>query len=265
MDIVIYRESSAAAAECASIIGNLLRRKPAAVLGLATGNTPLALYRRLIADYKKSKVSFRSISTFNLDEYVGLKPEAPQSYRSYMRREFFDHIDIDIENTFLPECGAGRDPQEVGRTYEALIESRGGIDLQVLGIGQNGHIGFNEPTSSLASRTRIKTLTRETIAANSRYFDDTESQPETAMTMGIATILEARRIVLLAIGEEKAEAVRQLIEGPVSAMWPATVLQTHEQVTVLLDAAAASALEKSEYYYWIAEQKRRLLGPRDDQ
>ena len=265
MDIVIHRESEAVAAECATLIRSLLRQKPDAVLGLATGNTPLALYRRLIADYQKSKVSFRSVSTFNLDEYVGLKPDAPQSYRSYMRREFFDSIDIDIQNTFLPESDAGRDPREVGSAYEALIASKGGIDLQVLGIGQNGHIGFNEPTSSLASKTRIKTLTRETIRANSRYFDDAESQPQLAMTMGIATILKARQIVLLATGKEKAMAVRHLIEGPISAMWPATVLQTHEHVIVLLDEAAASALDQRDYYDWIAEQKRRLSGSMDDQ
>ena len=258
MDVVILKDSDAVAAAGADLLQQLLRQKPDAVLGLASGRTPLAMYRQLIANCKAAGLSFRDVSTFNLDEYLGLPPGDPQSYRAYMQRELFDHIDIDMDNTFLPECGVGCDPREAGRAYEALIRARGGIDLQVLGIGRNGHIGFNEPTSSLRSRTRIKTLTRETITANRQYFDNPADQPQTALTMGIATIMDARRIVLLATGSDKAEAVRQAIEGPVSAMCPASILQMHETVTVLLDDAAASALTLREYFEWVAEQKRKL-------
>lgn len=259
MDIVILKDSEEVAAAGAKLVQDLLLEKPNAVLGLATGGTPKVLYRHLIADYKRKKVSYRDVTTFNLDEYFGLGPEDSQSYRSYMQRELFDKIDIDVANTFLPECGADENPLIVGPRYEELIRSKGGIDLQVLGIGQNGHIGFNEPTSSLSSRTRIKTLTRETIANNRQYFDDSASQPQLAITMGIATIVDAHKIVLLATGSNKAQAIRQSIEGPVSSMWPASILQMHEHVTVLLDEDAASALSLRDYYDWVQEQKRRLM------
>jgi glucosamine-6-phosphate deaminase len=177
-----------------------------------------------------------------------------------MQRELFEHIDIDTGNTYLPECAVDENPLDVGPRYEQKIHAAGGIDLQVLGIGQNGHIGFNEPSSSLRSRTRIKTLTRETIANNRQYFDDPDSQPQLAITMGIATIMDAHEILLLATGAEKAEAVQQSIEGPVSSMWPASILQMHERVTVLLDEAAAPALARRDYYNWVQDQKRRLLA-----
>lgn len=258
MEVVIFEDGDAVAAAGAALVLEVLRQKTNAVLGLATGRTPLAMYKRLIADSRAAALSYRQVTTFNLDEYLGLPPGDAQSYRAYMRREFFDHIDIDPANTFLPECGEEQDPLDVGPAYDALIRSRGGIDLQVLGIGRNGHIGFNEPTSSLASRTRIKTLTLETVSANKEHFKDASRQPQLAITMGIATIMDADRIVLLATGIEKAAAVRQAVEGPVSAMCPASILQTHEKVTVLLDSAAASELALRDYYAWIAEQKRRL-------
>jgi glucosamine-6-phosphate deaminase len=259
MDVIILKDSDAVAAEGAALLLQLLQTKSNAVLGLASGRTPLAMYKRLIDESRAAGLSFRDVTTFNLDEYLGLQPTDAQSYRAYMQRELFDHIDIDPGNTFLPECGAGVDPLEVGPAYEKLIRARGGIDLQVLGIGRNGHIGFNEPTSSLNSRTRIKTLTRETVAANREHFDDPTRQPQLAITMGIATILDAGHIVLLATGSDKAAAVRQSVEGPVSAMCPASILQLHEKVTVLLDEAAASELSLGDYYAWIAEQKRNLL------
>ncbi len=258
MDVVILKDDQTVAEAGAQAVQQLLRGKPNAVLGLASGRTPLAMYRRLIANCRDAGLSFRDVTTFNLDEYLGLPPGDPQSYRAYMQRELFDHVDIDRENTFLPECDDNTEPLQAGQAYEALIRARGGIDLQVLGIGRNGHIGFNEPTSSLNSRTRIKTLTRDTVAANRQYFDDPDDQPRTALTMGIATIMDARRIVLLATGSEKAEAVRQSIEGPVTAMCPASILQMHETVSVLLDEDAASALTLRDYYEWIAEQKRKL-------
>lgn len=260
MDIVILKDSEQVAIAGAQRLQNLLTTKPGAVLGLATGRTPLALYRQLVSGYEKTALSFRDVTTFNLDEYLGIRPEDSQSYRSYMQRELFDHIDIDTDNTYLPECAADENPLDVGPRYEGQICAAGGIDLQVLGIGQNGHIGFNEPSSSLRSRTRVKTLTRETIANNRQYFDDAESQPQLAITMGIATIMDAREVLLLATGAEKAEAVRQSIEGPVSSMWPASILQMHERVTVLLDGKAASALARRDYYQWVQDQKRLLLA-----
>ena len=263
MDVVILENSDAVAAEAAGLLTSLIEEKPAAVLGLASGRTPLAMYRLLIERCQQGVLSFRDISTFNLDEYLGLPPGDPQTYRAYMQSEFFDHIDINSNNTFLPECAAGEDPLAIGPAYETLIRSRGGIDLQVLGIGRNGHIGFNEPTSSLNSRTRVKTLTRATVDANRQYFSDPAAQPLLAITMGIATVMDARHVLLLATGDGKADAVRQAIEGPVSAMCPASMLQMHETATVLLDSDAASKLDLLDYYHWVAEQKQVLQRSRE--
>jgi glucosamine-6-phosphate deaminase len=260
MDIVIFKSSEQVAIAGAQQLQDLLAAKPDAVLGLATGRTPLALYQQLLAACEKNLASFRDVRTFNLDEYLGIGPQDAQSYRSYMQRELFDHIDIDTSNTYLPECAADENPLDVGPRYEEKIHAAGGIDLQILGIGQNGHIGFNEPSSSLRSRTRVKTLTRETIANNRQYFDAPKTQPQLAITMGIATIMDAQQILLLATGAEKAAAVRQSIEGPVSSMWPASILQMHERVTVLLDEEAASELARRDYYNWVQDQKRLLLA-----
>ncbi len=175
-----------------------------------------------------------------------------------MQRELFDHVDIDPLKTFLPECREGQNPVLVGPLYEKKITEAGGIDLQIMGIGVNGHIGFNEPSSSLNSRTRVKTLTRQTVADNSRLFAADEFQPTLAVTMGIATIMDARRILLLATGEKKAEAVVKMIEGPVTAMCPASILQMHERVTVLLDEAAAGQLQNRDYYDWTHLQNESL-------
>ena len=260
MDIVILKDSEQVAAAGALALQELLMNKKAAVLGLATGRTPKAMYRQLVSNCRESSTSFREVTTFNLDEYLGVLPGDVQSYRSYMKRELFDDVDVDSANTYLPECGVDENPLDVGARYEATILEKGGIDLQVLGIGQNGHIGFNEPSSSLNSRTRIKTLTRETIESNRQYFDDPAVQPQLAITMGIATIMAARRILLLATGAAKAEAVRESIEGAISASWPASILQMHERVTVLLDEPAASKLKRLDYYHWVQDQKRRLMA-----
>lgn len=263
MDVVIFENSDAAAAEGAKRIRALLGKKPDAVLGLATGRTPLLMYKKLVADCRQGLVTFAEVKTFNLDEYVGLSADDPQSYRCYMDRELFDHVDIDQNNTKLPVCEPGANPVSVGPRYESAIRAAGGIDLQVLGIGQNGHIGFNEPTSSLNSRTRVKTLTRETLQRNSQYFDDPDGQPLIAVTMGIATIMDATAVLLIATGQDKAAAIQQLVEGPVSAMWPATALQLHESVTVLIDDAAASRLERRDYYDWVGQQRKRLQSQFD--
>ncbi len=258
MDVRIVASAAEVAREGAAKVAGLLNRLDDTVLGLATGETPRAMYRELVLAFERKELSFAGVTSFNLDEYLGLEPGSPQSYRSYMQRELFDHVDIDPLNTFLPFCEAGQHPDEVGPAYEAEIRRRGGIDLQILGIGRNGHIGFNEPASSLGSRTRVKTLTRETLASNRRYFGPGETQPELAITMGVATILDAQEILLLATGESKADAVRAAVEGPVAAMCPASALQLHRRVTVLVDDAAASKLELADYFRWVDEQNRRL-------
>jgi len=258
MEIIILKNAESVATMAGELVAELLRVRPAAVLGLATGSTQLSLYRNLVEKYLDGDISFRDTTSFNLDEYLGVAAENPQSYRTYMNREFFDLIDIDKRNTFLPCCSEGENPRLVGPRYEQKIREAGGIDLQLMGIGYNGHIGFNEPSSSLCSRTRVKTLTKQTLNDNSRLFAKDEFQPKLAITMGIATIMDARRILLLATGANKAEAVRKTVEGPVSAMCPASVLQMHERVTVLLDEAAASGLSNRDYYDWTHLQNEAL-------
>ena len=254
MEVIIVKDEQEVASYAAQIIELLLQYKPSAILGLATGSTPIPTYKYLIHRYKLGKISFKDTTTFNLDEYIGLGAESLHSYRSFMNCQLFDHIDINKERTYLPECGKSHDPRKVGPQYEQKIVSCGGIDLQLLGIGTNGHIGFNEPSSSLGSRTRVKTLTKATIEDNSRLFAEDEYQPHMAITMGIATILDARRILLMATGEQKAEAIRQAIEGPIGAMQPASALQQHQRVRVIIDEAAASHLKHGQYYRWVKHQ-----------
>jgi len=258
MEVVIFRDEEQVAERAADLLVRMLSVKPRAVFGLATGSTPIVLYRQLIERNRKGEVSFSGVTSFNLDEYLGIAPGDPQSYRSFMDREFFDHVDIDKARTHLPSCEPGDNPQLVGPRYEAMIRKAGGIDLQILGIGQNGHIGFNEPSSSLVSRTRVKTLTPRTMQDNSRLFDPGEIQPRLAITMGIGTIMDARSILLLATGERKAGAVAAMVEGAVSAMCPASILQMHERVTVLIDEPAASKLKNREYYERAARENRAL-------
>ncbi len=260
MEVVILKDANEVAEEGARRVCSLIGQSQNAVLGLATGSTPIAMYKKLIASCRKGEISFSKVTTFNLDEYLGLAPEHPQSYRSFMHRELFEHIDIDIRNTHLPTCREGENPKTVCRLYEEKIKSVGGVDIQVLGIGSNGHIGFNEPISSLASRTRVKTLSEHTVADNSRLFEPNEYQPALAITMGVATIMEAQRILLLATGQNKAQAVRGMIEGSVTSRCPASVLQLHERATILLDEAASSELELQDYYKWSHKQNTGLLS-----
>ena len=258
MEVIIYPDASAVAEKGAELVEEMLLRKPAAVFGFATGSTPIEMYHRLVERYRRGAISFRQARSFNLDEYLGIAPDHPNSSRSFMDREFFDHVDIPKDRTCLPECAPGENPGDVAARYENLIEQAGGIDLQVLGIGYNGHIGFNEPSSSLASRTRVKTLTRRTLQDNQKLFAEGGQQPRLAITMGIATIMQARRILLLATGEHKAEAVAGMIEGPVTAMCPASVLQFHEFATVLLDERAAEKLQNRDYYDLAFEENEAL-------
>lgn len=259
MQVVIKTDATAVAEYGAAIFIRQIMQKPDSVLGLATGSTPVALYQQLISAYQAKKISFNQVKSFNLDEYLGLAPEHPQSYRYFMQQQLFNHIDIRLENTAVPE-GAAADPLQACQDYEQRIVESGGIDLQLLGLGRNGHIGFNEPSSGLRSRTRIKTLTKETIADNARFFSADEYQPHLSITMGIGTILDARKVVLLATGESKAAAVKAMIEGPLSASCPASALQLHQNVVVVIDEAAASHLENIAFYRHIEQENEQLLA-----
>lgn len=242
MEVIIVPDGDALSRRAASIIAEVVRRKPRSVLGLATGSTPLGTYRELVRLYKEDNLDFSQVVTFNLDEYVGLPPAREQSYRYFMNENLFNLINIRKENTYVPDGMAGDVPAACA-AYEDEICDQGGIDLQLLGIGGNGHIGFNEPGSSLASRTRPKTLTKATRNDNSRFFSGIDEVPKYAITMGIATIMESRRVVLLAGDKTKASAIAAAVEGPLSAMCPASVLQMHPAVTIIADSAAASGLK----------------------
>ena len=258
MQVIIYDNADQVAVAAADWVSALINQKPNAVLGLATGSTPISLYKQLVNKHQQENLSFKDITSFNLDEYLHIDEKNPQSYRSFMQTNLFDHVDIDVNRTHLPTCQPDENPRVQGLAYEEKIAGAGGIDLQILGIGANGHIGFNEPSSSLASRTRIKTLTQKTIEDNSRLFNDEEEQPTMAMTMGIATIMDARYVLLLATGENKAKAVNDMVTGALSASCPASVLQMHENAIVLLDKEAASQLEDKDYYQWADSQNRIL-------
>ena len=251
MEIIIkdtYEEMSRAAA---LEVARTLNAKPNAVLGLATGSTPLGLYKELVRMHKDDGLDFSQVTTFNLDEYVGLKQNHEQSYHYFMHENLFKHINIPRESIHIPS-GTTDNYQAFCSWYEQRIRECGGIDLQVLGIGSDGHIAFNEPTSSLGSRTRIKTLAKQTIDDNARFFTKPgEKVPIYAITMGVGTILEARRIMLLANKESKAGAVAAAIEGPVTSMITASALQLHQDVLFFLDRAAAGSLTMIEYYDWI--------------
>ena len=258
MQIIIYDDAQQVAINAAKWVQNLINEKAKPVLGFATGSTPIRLCQELVKQYQVGNCSFTHVTSFNLDEYHQIDEQSPQSYRRFMQDNLFDHVDIDDANTFLPTCIQGQNPRVQGLAYEDKIKQAGGIDLQILGIGANGHIGFNEPTSSLASRTRIKTLTQQTLSDNSRLFSEHEVQPTLAMTMGIATIMDARYVLLMATGKNKAQAVKDMITGALSANCPASMLQMHENAVILLDKEAASMLDDHSYYAWADTQNRKL-------
>jgi glucosamine-6-phosphate deaminase len=233
-----YEEMSKAAAR---IVADRIHRKQNLILGLATGSTPLGLYKELIRMNKEEGLSFAKVTTFNLDEYIGLPGTHDQSYYYFMRENLFRHIGIDPRYIHVPD-GMATDIESHCEWYESEIKDCGGIDLQILGIGANGHIAFNEPGSSLGSRTRIKTLTEETVADNARFFKSVDEVPKTAITMGIWTIMEAKEVILLANKVGKAEAIRAAIEGPITAMVPASIIQMHRLAYVIVDKDAASKL-----------------------
>jgi glucosamine-6-phosphate deaminase len=260
MEVVICRDSKEIGRIAADAIGALLARKPEAVLGLATGSSPLVIYDELATRYDDGLISFRRARGFTLDEYVGLPADHPERYRTVIDRVFVSRVDFAPGAVQGPDGGAADIPAACA-AYEDAIRAAGGVDLQILGIGTDGHIAFNEPGSSLASRTRIKTLTRQTRLDNARFFgDDVESVPTHCLTQGLGTIMEARHVILVATGRSKAEAVHHLVEGAVSAMWPATILQHHPHVTVLLDDTAARRLQLVDYYRETYRSKPRWQG-----
>jgi glucosamine-6-phosphate deaminase len=260
MEVVISRTPDESGTLAADAVSEVIRRRPAAVLGVATGSSPLIIYEELGRRVEHGSLSLAQAHAFMLDEYVGLPANHPQRYRNVIRDEFVDKVDINPANVHGPD-GLADDLMNACEAYEQAIADAGGVDLQILGIGTDGHIAFNEPGSSLASRTRIKTLTSQTRRDNARFFGgDVEAVPQHCLTQGIGTILQARHILLVASGRGKAEAVHQLVEGPVSALWPATALQLHPHVTVLLDTAAASRLQLASYYIETYEAKPSWQG-----
>lgn len=244
IDIRISSNADSAANFVASEIANLLKENPSVTLGLATGGTPVEVYRRLVEINQRGDISFADCTTFNLDEYVGLEPDHDQSYRYFMQKNLFDYVDVNRDRTHVPD-GVAVDLQAACSDYESRIKSAGGIDLQLLGIGMNGHIAFNEPGSDPNGRTSVVELTDNTIAANSRFFEKAEDVPRQAVTLGIGTILEADRIILMATGSNKAEAVARALVSEPNLDSPASYLQTKKNVTFVLDAEAARLLPKS--------------------
>ncbi len=241
MLVEVVDDYAAMSERAAEIVTLQIRRKPDSVIGFATGSTPLGLYKRLIENYRERGLDFSKVTTFNLDEYVGLSPKHEQSYHYFMWKNLFEHLNVDPAKVHIPQ-GMADDIDDFCAWYERRIERAGGIDLQILGIGANGHLAFNEPGSSLGSRTRIKTLTEKTVEDNARFFDDPAQVPRYAITMGIGTIMEARKLLLVASGTGKADAIKATLEGPVTAMVPATIVQLHRQAHVIIDQAAASKL-----------------------
>jgi len=260
MEVVPLGSAAETAVVAADIVDAVVRRKPAAVLGLATGSTPLPAYRELIRRVAAGTgPSYAAVTCFNLDEYVGLPAGHEQSYRATIARELTDGLGISPDQVNGPDPSPGGLPT-AGERYEAAIAQAGGVDVQFLGIGSDGHLAFNEPGSSLASRTRIKTLTAQTREDNARFFGSLDEVPNHVLTQGLGTILEARHLLLIATGEGKAGAVAAFVEGPVSASCPASVLQLHPHVTVLLDAAAASRLDRLAYYREVYAAKPAWQG-----
>jgi glucosamine-6-phosphate deaminase len=250
MEVIIQPNEEAAAWLVARVVSRELRAHPHLVLGLATDRTMERVYRNLVRLHQDEKLDFSLCSTFNLDEYVGLFPADPNSYRHYMDHHLFRHVNIDHRNTHLPNGLAANLEEECGN-YEKLIQRAGGIDLQLLGIGEGGHIGFNEPLSALRSRTRVKALTPTTLKQNARFFGGEDHMPRRAVTMGVGTILECRRCLLLATGAGKAGIVAKAVEGPITSMISATALQLHPRCTVVVDDAAAASLAEQDYYRWV--------------
>lgn len=241
MNIVITDTYEEMSKKAANIIVSQVTLNPESILGLATGSTPIKTYEYIREKYEGDEVDFEKTVTFNLDEYIGLSQEDPQSYRNFMDQHLFKHINIKEENIYIPN-GLAEDIQLECINYEEEIRKHGGIDLQLLGIGRNGHIGFNEPNVSFEARTHKVSLDEDTIHANARFFDSADEVPTAAISMGIKTIMMSKKILLLASGKNKAEAINALVNGPITPKLPASILQLHQDVTIILDEGAASLL-----------------------
>ena len=239
MELVRAKDYNDMSRKAANVISAQVILHPKSILGLATGDTPMGTYEQLAIWQKKGDCSFAQCSSYNLDEYVGLTADHPQSYHYFMRKHFFDVVDIDIEKTHVPD-GSAADPEAACAEYDRIVAAAGYPDLQLLGIGRNGHIGFNEPDDHFARGTHVVDLTESTIEANSRLFDSIDEVPRQAMSMGIQTIMMARRILVLASGEEKAQAVHDMVYGLITPRVPASILQLHQNCTVIADEAALS-------------------------
>ena len=245
MRIEVFENNERLDARAAQLIAEVVQASPRPVLGLATGGTPTGGYSKMREAYRSKEISFRHTVTFNLDEYVGLPASHPQSYLSYMNEHLFSHVDIPREHIHIPN-GSAPDPQQECRRYDEALAAAGRIDLQLLGIGHNGHIGFNEPGKTLVRNTHVVDLSPTTRAANARFFRSLDEVPRQAITMGIGSILHAKRIVLLVKGKDKADIVKRALTGPITTEVPASLLQTHPDLLVLLDAAAAAKLDASQ-------------------
>ncbi len=241
MNIIVTKDYNDLSRKAANIISAQIITKPDCVLGLATGSSPVGTYAQLVEWYKKGDLDFSQVSTVNLDEYRGLDHDNDQSYYYFMMNNLFKHVNIDLSRTHVPD-GMEADPEKACSDYEEIVRSYGGADLQLLGLGHNGHIGFNEPADDFPTCTHCVDLTESTIKANARFFETIEDVPTQAYTMGIGTIMKAKRILLIASGKDKAEAVKKAFFGPVQPQMPASILQLHPDVTVVLDEAAASLL-----------------------
>ena len=259
MEIIICKTKEEASRKAADLVATLLTAKPNAVLGLATGSTPVPLYQALIKDCAAGKISFKKAKSWNLDEYWGLPPTHDQSYRYFMDTNLFDHVDIVKRNTHVLN-GLAKDPEKECKAYEAQIKKAGGIDIQVLGIGSDGHIAFNEPGTSLKSRTSIVYLTPSTVKDNARLFfkGDMKAVPKSALSMGVGTICEAKKIILLAFGANKQDAIKGCVEGPMSQFCTASALQAHNDAWIFCDEAAAKKLKLKKYYAWRSATKLGL-------
>ena len=254
MEVIIQKNYQQMSKVAAQIVVEVLNTKPNAVLGMATGSTPLGLYQELVRLHKEEQLDFSRVTTFNLDEYVGLPANHPQSYHYFMHEHFFRHVNIPAQNINIPSGTTSNYPAFC-QWYEKRIAECGGIDVQILGIGSDGHIAFNEPTSSLSSRTRLKTLSKQTIDDNARFFERREDVPVYAITMGVGTILDARKLVLVASGNGKAKAIAQAVEGPVTSMATASAIQLHRDAVVIVDAQAAAEMTMRDYYEFIYAAK----------
>lgn len=245
MNIVVVKNYNEMSCQAAQLIADQIIKKKNSVLGLATGSTPIGVYEELIRKFQRGELNFSKVVTFNLDEYCGLSPEHPQSYGFFMWNILFRHINIKKENVHLLN-GVTENIDKECKQYEDLIQKNGGIDLQILGIGNNGHIGFNEPDISLNTQTHLVNLTTKTIRVNSRFFNNAQEVPKQAITMGIGTIMRAKKIILLANGKRKAKAIERTINGPITTKVPATVLQLHNEVSIIVDQEAASQFVKQQ-------------------